>query len=534
MTHRTSLLEFVEDELLRAPLTFDQVIDAVHEHWRQTLSVQGRQGNDAAHVLQLRRAELVDVAVQSLQAQVQAELSQQPPAGARSRVGADAGGRTGATATPAAPRLELSLIDEDAVAADIEISRAVEAIKAQAEFELRELQSFTSAMVGDVNVARDTNPFRPEAYVRALWEGVRTLPLSLAIQSAFLRDAADKLARTLRQGYAAACSRLEEQGVEPAAHRTIVYGSTSWAGGSIFSPDTLGELRDSLAVPLDGSPAAEATGGAGTAGQPGAASPAGTARRVDRPAIELLSRLFDAIQSDAELTPQSLALLLRLQPTALRVTMRDPALLDSYDHPVWRFMDQLTFMIETASPALTERCLRFARELVNHLVADATEQPAERFEWALERLSAFERHAFERKVHAADAEIAQLLADDSAAPGTTLEALDIGTLDTVPSKLLPAENLALPPVRPLALRPGDRVRAYLHGDWRSLQLLWVSASGQSWLLQDTASGEYRALRLRAIERLAAERLAMPLRPRSLVRGAAERVLRSIDPAPRTR
>lgn len=526
MTHRTSLLEFVEDEMLRAPLTFDQVIDAVHEHWRQTLAVQGRQGNDAAHVLQLHRAELVDVALQSLRSQVQADLSGAAASGSGARIGKSAG----APAAPVAARLELSLIDEDAVAADIEISRAVEAIKTMAEFELRELQAFTSAMVGDVNVAHDTNPFRPEAYVRALWQGVRTLPLSLAIQSAFLRDAADKLARTLQKGYAAACSRLEEQGVEPAAHRTIVYGSASWAGGSVFAPDTLTGLRDSLAMPLDEPNAAEAAGSAGAAGQPGTAA----ARRVDRQAIELLSRLFDAIQSDSELTPQSLALLLRLHPTALRVTMRDPALLDSYDHPVWRFMDQLTFLIQTASPAQTERSLRFARQLVNHLVADATQQHAERFEWALERLSAFDRHAFERTLQAAASEVAQLRADEAAAPGTTHEPIDIGTLDTVPSKLLPVESLATPPLVPLALRPGDRLRAYLHGDWRSLQLLWVSGSGQSWLLQDSASGEYRALRPRAIERLAAERLAMPLRPRSLVRAAAERVLRAIDPTPRGR
>ena len=72
---------------------------------------------------------------------------------------------------------------------------------------------------------------QPEAYVRALWDGAQSLPMSRSAQAAFLHDAADPLARTLRQGYAAACTRLDDQGVEPAVYRTIVV-SPSVRGGS--------------------------------------------------------------------------------------------------------------------------------------------------------------------------------------------------------------------------------------------------------------------------------------------------------------
>ncbi|MBL0148755.1 MAG: DUF1631 family protein [Ideonella sp.] len=128
------------------------------------------------------------------------------------------------------PSARAGLIDEDEVSVDVKVSRAVERVKSAAEFELRELQAFTSALLDDLNVARDTNPFRPESYVRSLWVGVSSVPMSQALQAAFMRDAAAPLSRTLRQAYAAACTRLESQGVEPAAYRTIVLGAATRGG----------------------------------------------------------------------------------------------------------------------------------------------------------------------------------------------------------------------------------------------------------------------------------------------------------------
>ena len=45
---------------------------------------------------------------------------------------------------------------------------------------------YTSALVNDANVSRDTNPFRPERMVRALWEGVQQLPMARPLMAAFL------------------------------------------------------------------------------------------------------------------------------------------------------------------------------------------------------------------------------------------------------------------------------------------------------------------------------------------------------------
>ncbi|HSW07049.1 DUF1631 family protein [Aquabacterium sp.] len=504
MSKRPTLHDFVEDEMLRAPLLFDQVVDAVHEQWRLAIGPQTRHGGDAARVLQMHRGDLVSEAVRALRAHVQAEIS-----------GAGAG--PAASAAPAAPmKLELSLIDEEAVTSDIEISRAVERIKSMAEFELRELQSYTSALVGDLNVSRDHNPFRPETYVRALWEGVQAVPLSRGGHASFLHDAATPLARTLRQGYAGACTRLDDQGIEPAMHRTIVVTPT--LRGAMDSPQatvsqSLEELRASLPMPLN--PV-----------DPPAATAAPSAPRIDQQLIELLSRLFDAIQSDRSLPADCVPLVLRLHPTTLRLAVQDTAMLDDYDHPVWQFMDRLAFLLTTAQVAEADRALSFARQLVDHLVADGAADIT-RFEWASGRISFFERHSLDRAVLLAQNEITQLqLARDEAS-----EPIDIGTMDTVPAELMPEASPA--PAAPgvpselLALQPGNHVRTYLQGEWRLLQLLWVDRDGESWLMRDASASRHWALRLRAIERLFAAQLAVPLKPRSLVRSAASRVLRTM-------
>ena len=259
MSHRPTLPEFVDEELLRAPLTFDQVVDAVLEEWRRATPAASRMSTDPVRVLVQHRNELVNDAVRELRTRAQSELGGQAPAPAK--------------AAPTQPlKLELTLIGEDEVSVDVEVSRAVERVKSSAESELRELQTYTSALADDHNVSRDTNPFRPEAYVRSLWVGVSQMPMSQALQAAFMRDAALPLSRTLRQAYAAACTRLESQGVEPAAYRTIVMAAVSRAGFdgpgyATLEPKQLTELHHSMPMPLDESPALVALALYGQTGQ---------------------------------------------------------------------------------------------------------------------------------------------------------------------------------------------------------------------------------------------------------------------------
>jgi hypothetical protein len=143
-----------------------------------------------------------------------------------------------------------------------------------------------------------------------------------------------------------------------------------------------------------------------------------------------------------------------------------------------------------------------------------------------------DRQSLALAVHAAAEEIHRLARTEPAAaapPPAGVEplALDVGALDTVPGDMLDAPATAADTERVTLgqATPGDRLRVYLQGEWRSLQLLW--SRDDVWLLRDLTGGRHWALRPGVIERLAAERLVAPLRMRSLVRRAAERVQKTL-------
>ena len=549
MSSQPTLHTYIDEELLRAPMTLDIVIDEVLEQWRLRLPPRSRHDGDPARVLQQHRGELVGAALGHLRSTAQAELAQRP---GQPALLAGAPGK-------AMRSNDLSLIDEDDVAIDIEIARCTEAVKLKAEFDLRTLQTYTSALVDDLNVSRDTNPFRPDRFVRALWVGVQVLPLSRPVMAALLHQAAPPLAAGLQRTYQAAWMRLADQGVEPAAHRTIVAPGASvggWGGTSTrYRPPTgLDSLRGSLpsadtitwtwampALPtLPRSAVAADLPSTAPHGQPTHPPDAGqTALRhavasglpaaTDAQLINLLSRLFDTIQQDFNLAPDTVALLQRLQPTALRLALRDPSVLDTYDHPLWRFMDHLVHDIQTSGIGQRPRLVGLGRNLVDHLAnSDTSEQQG--FGWAIERLQAARRHALAQATSAAAPAIDKLLRRVRAdAPATTSTMpLDIASLDTVPADLITEPAVARPAatvLTPDGLRAGTLIRVYLQGDWRTLLALWQDDGHELALLQEPAADRLWALRQAALARLLAEGLAQPLRLRSLVRRAADRVLR---------
>ena len=553
MSPRPTLHTYIDDELLRAPMTLDIVIDEVLEQWRMRLPPRNRHDADPARVLQQHREALVGAALGHLRGTAQAELTRRPGKFAALSLASPPGAMTRGN--------DLSLIDEDDVAVDIEIARCIEAVKLKAEVDLRTLQTYTSALVDDLNVSRDTNPFRPDRFVRALWAGVQVLPLSRPVMAALLQKAALPLAVGLQRTYQAAWMRLADQGVEPAAHRTIIAPGASpagWGGtGTRYRPPAgLDSLRGSLspmaagtssaawpttawsatAMPIQPTDLATRLPGTAPALRPGASGPAlrgsaapGLPVSTDPQLIDLLSRLFDTIQQQFDLAPDIVSLLQRLQPTALRVALRDPSLLDTYEHPLWRFMDHLVHNIQTSSAGQRPRLVGLGRNLVDHLSnGDTSEQQG--FGWALERLLAAQRHALAQATSAAAPAIERLRRQVRAdAPATTSTMpLDIASLDTVPAELMTEPAAARPPSTVLAadgLRAGTLIRAYLQGEWRTLLALWQDDGHELALLQEPAADRLWALRQGALARLLAEGLAQPLRVRSLVRRAADRVLR---------
>jgi hypothetical protein len=556
-----ALRSFVDDELMRAPLLIEKTLEATLEGLRrpsQALSATER--TMAAELLSAaenQRLRAVGAYLAELRKQV---ASFEAPAGAPV-----------ATKLTASATAALSLVDETEVAVDVVLSRAIEAVHSVAEAELRELRTFTSALAGDMDVAGDHNPFGPEAQVRALWAAAQSLTPTLGFQVSFMRHASSPLASVLRKSYAGACARLESNGVEPAAYRTLILPAGARTERRAFDIDPaedetpdLQVIRETMPVPLD-APSGSATEfdhALREAGEHLRRLPASAGKTefgrlrevqrsrlveraaspVDQQLIELLSRLFDAIVADKRLPSDVQGLLSRLQASVLRVALRDSTTLDDHGHPVWRFMDRLAFSAETLPPAPDaerDRLLRHSQVLIEHLIGEATHDAA-LYHWALGRLAAYERNRHERRVAAATGQFAALQAQDAllataeAATPASPSTLDLQQLETVPAELL---NSAAPGTPPgpadsadwLAARTaGDWLRIFLQGSWVQTELLWTGAHGQLWLLAEGSGQRTWVVRRGALVALYEAALLDSLQPRSLLRSAARRVRRQIE------
>jgi hypothetical protein len=485
MSHRPTLAEFVDQELRLSEVAFAAIADAVLKRWSDRTSPKAPGTISGLRALHSQRSDFIAHAHRSLCEQAS---GRRDPVAARSASGG---------------RLELSLVDDEEVSADIEIARIVERSNAELEEPLRELRTYTSALVGDVNSARDTNPLRPEAWVRAVHAGARSLAIARGEQTDLLRCAAQPLIQTLRDGYATACSRLQALGVVPAVHRTVV------------NEGVVTELTDAIRArrSIDRGPGYDPFAGPTYGGG-------------EQEATEWLSRLYETILADRRLPPQSQPLLARLYPAVLHQTLRDVVLLVEPTHPVWRFIDHLGFLIQTRTVGDPQANLAFAQELVDQLAGqyNADSRP---FQTAANRLIVHERQRFARAVAAAAPDIALLTAslhEPQADPATTLpQSLDPGGVDIHrPPLRRGGDEYPEPDAVVDAWRAGSWLSIFLRGQWRRVLVLWRAPIPGPLLLLDANEARRWAVPSAAIELLAAAGLARVFAPRSLISDAIYR------------
>lgn len=534
VTH-TALLRFVEDELLRAPMVMDMAMQEFGEGLRlgpgQASAGERQAAADLMMRLQSHRPRVIDRYVGSLREHTRSELA---PSGAQAR------------RDPAQkPRLALSLVDDDEVAIDVAISHAIEAIRSEAEAELRELLLFTSALAGDMEVRTDHNPLRPEAHARALWAAAQALPLSRGHQLNFVRQMALPMAAALRKSYAAACARLEAEGVEPAAYRTVIPPAgprTPRSPAAAARIDHLSQLQQVVAQAAVGMAAlvAERRGRrkSQTDDDVPAADRLDAAVDPDKPVSDLVQRLFEMLLADRRLPADVRPTLARLQPFVVRAALRDPTLIHEHDRGVWRFIDLLVHeatVYPGTDGAARESLLRFAHAVVDQL-AQETDHTEQLYAWAIERIQRFAAKRLSDRCAMAEEQIATMqaledrLSSADAAVSTMHGALGIAQLDTVPAALLDTPDH--PPAGAAAqarwlssLRAGQWLRLFHKGNWINAQLLWPGDRGEIWMFSDGRSEEPWAMRRSALLMLQGEGLAEEIEPRSVVHDAAERMMR---------
>lgn len=210
--------------------------------------------------------------------------------------GVAAATRSPDAAEPApAQRRVLALQDEAEVDTGIALSGTADLIAAEAEAELRELQTYTSALAGCTHVNPRSNPFRPLAYAQALWDAIGAVCGNVPERGLLLKALSPGLARSLRPHWMSACTRLDNQGVTPSLYRTVV-----------------------LAGPVQpAEPVAEPIAGPAPAQVP-SLPPA-------PPAVARPSAAFEAALSDASLPAEFRLMLARLFGATARLSVADAA-----------------------------------------------------------------------------------------------------------------------------------------------------------------------------------------------------------------
>jgi hypothetical protein len=456
------LQRFVDDELARAPGVAERTLAGSLQLLRDSkdsaLGPSERLHHFAlVEALQRHAVDYRAAFVEGLQARVLEALAEQ-------------GDGSGRAALPNVGALEL--MDESRVEIDIEISRAMQRIDTTAEWELRELQTFTSTLIGQAHVSAESNPFRAAAYANALWQAACAVTGVQDERTTLLRISAGVTAGVLKNAWAAACTRLESQGVAPGIYRTILLapGATPERGpspldasqpGAMASmlarmPSGAGELRLGVGKALGASPGDGArrragveasnaefdqalarldellrhlsvpgAGSGATAGAAGesaadaltrgviaqrAALVASVHSPVDRQVIELLALVFDAMLTDAQLHASFAGIVARLQASALRVALHDAAMMESKQHSVWQLLDRIG---EAACSHPLPGDPRSAQalqycQMLADELARAAAPDAALYRRALDRLDAFLAEALQAQLRTAQPVIAAL------------------------------------------------------------------------------------------------------------------------------
>lgn len=560
MTGRSSTarLQFIDDELIRQPMVADQIFDAT---WREladsatTLDAHDR--SIVADLLQLgpsHRQRVQKAFVDAVNRQVRDEIKTAAPT----------------LTTPADPLApSLSLLEETEMAMDVETSHALEAIRSVAETELRELSAYASTLADDPDISCDHNPFRAETYARALWEAAQALPFGRAYQVRLMRCAAQPLALVLRKVYAGACARLESQGIEPATYRTLVRpGNARGASASELwqSEDapSLQVVRQSMPTDLASSsepptrhtpleeviedvdqalralpPDASATVHAALLESQRPRMVRHARTPADQQIIELLSQLFHVMLSDTRIAGDIRAVLARMQPSVMRLVLRDQSALDDYTHPVWRFMDMTAHQaaLHAEGSVGREAVLHLAEKLIDAMAREPVPE-ASLYRKGIERLMAEDRSRLAKRRQRAGVDREPLqaehdLEDTGSATTASMGLLDDAHLDTVPADLLktpPGDpQLDAEPTEWLhQRRVGEWLRIFLQQRWQRVQLLHISRRGEMFLFGRGQTDETVRLRRSALVRLRAEGLLTELRLRSMLRSAAVQVLRNAE------
>jgi hypothetical protein len=189
--------------------------------------------------------------------------------------GLDARTRTGSPHTPSLSGhtdwASLSLVEDKEVEAQISAERFGMDVSAACEWELRELDGFVSAMIGDAGGERDRNPLKPDLVGHAMLRGIETVSDRADVRKVLTTEISRSLGGLLRGCYADILNDLRRAGVQPVGLTVRNRAPRAPGGGAFAGTDPGAEAESSRPSGLGGRPdSGQRTGGFGSSTRPGA------------------------------------------------------------------------------------------------------------------------------------------------------------------------------------------------------------------------------------------------------------------------
>jgi len=132
---------------------------------------------------------------------------------------------------------ELTLVDDDDIMAEVEMSRTQQLATQLAEIPLSELDTLVSAAQGLESVQPKSNPLRPENYIRALQQVVGSTGVSAQVRQFWMRHMRERLGTMLADTYQRTADHLRQQGVVPVGYVVVApAGSVRRSSGGATAP----------------------------------------------------------------------------------------------------------------------------------------------------------------------------------------------------------------------------------------------------------------------------------------------------------
>lgn len=331
------------------------------------------------------------------------------------------------TSAPSLDQLKLSdlkLVDESEAEREIEISRTVQQIDLDAEWEWKELQAYAASLLGETKLRPEANPFRPMIFAKAMSQATQTLDLTPGSRNLLLREGARALAQVLRGFYAAACEELAKHGYKPLAYQAVTNPRPPKASDvNVTQPGALDQLKHRIPhhqVMAQGMPAPtvsasldHALGQLQQVPQAQALAPAAAPRppQTDPQTLALLGRLFEQMIKDEVLQPSVQQLIRRLQPSMMRAAIHDDKLVRTDEHPAWQLLNEVAahaqgYQTQSSTEGLST-FLSFLEPLFQQLAAQPVAQP-QHFQEALHQVNQFIDQQSEQELTQSQRAVAEL------------------------------------------------------------------------------------------------------------------------------